>query len=67
MAGGDIFGQHAGAHSARLSASAAPQPRRRLEGGGLKVAARTSSADRKREQGRDLGRKEGWMGHGNLV
>lgn len=44
------------------------QPRRRLEGGGgLKVAARTSSADRKREQERDLGSKEGWMGHGNLV
>lgn len=66
MAGGGIFGQHAGTRSARLSASAAPQPMRRL-GGGLKVAARTSSADRKREQERDFGRREGWMGHGNLV
>lgn len=56
MAGGDIFGQRAGARSARLSASAAPQPRRRLEGGGLKVTARTSSADRKREEERDVGR-----------
>lgn len=34
---------------------------------GLKVAARTSSADRKREQDRDGGRKEVRRGHGNLV
>lgn len=36
-------------------------------GGVLKVTARTSSADRNREQERDVGRKEGQKGHSNLV
>lgn len=63
MAGGAIFGQRASARGARLSASA----RRAGVEGGLKVAARTSSADRKREQERDRGRKEVRWVHGNLV
>lgn len=50
--------------SARLSASALLQPRRRLES--LKVMACTSSADRKREGEGDRGGKEGWKGHKKL-
>lgn len=65
VAGGDIFGQHAG-----VAAPDCQPPLCRGQGGGRR-ASRSRPApllltERGRERGMEGGREEGWKGHKNL-